>query len=393
MKSAKKIMSVISRSIFAAFWFFVIAGLHLPVVAEDGVTADKIVLGQVCALQGHASSLGIGMNCGLQAYFNKLNAAGGVHGRTIELKVLDDGYEPDQCVAATKKMIEEEKVFMLVGGVGTPTSKVAAPVAEASGVPFVAPFTGAELLRNPYRKYVINVRASYYEEMETLAEYLVDNKGLKRIACFYQDDVYGLSGLDGIKIALKRRNMELVAVGTYARNTVEVGEGLTHVADGKPEAVVMVGAYEPCAAFIRQARENQALKDAVLCNISFVGTRALLDHLGAEGDGCIVTQVVPLPWDTTIPLVAEFQESMKAAGFEDHIGFVSLEGYLAGKFVHSILEQIEGEPTREGFMATVQESGALDLGGVTVTFGPEDHQGMDDVFLTVLKNGKVELLK
>ncbi len=356
--------------------------------AEDGVTDDHILLGQSCALKGPAKALGQGMKTGLNVYFDKVNAEGGINGRTISLKTINDGYEPEKCTQATSMLIEKANVFLMIGGVGTPTAKVAVPIIEEHEVPFIAPFTGAEFLRNPYKKWVVNFRGSYYQEMERLAELLCDDRGFKNIACFYQNDGYGKAGLTGIENALERRGLSLCATGTYERNTVAVASGLSSIASSKPDAVIMVGAYKACASFIKSAKNNAGTSDAVFCNISFVGTKALGKELGSAAEGCVVSQVVPYPWDTSIPLVAEYTNTMTSAGKSDDIGFVSFEGYIAGKLFCETLSNIKGEPTRENFISTVNSKGTYDLGGVTLSFSSNDHQGMDDVFLTVFSNGK-----
>jgi len=360
---------------------------------ERGVTANSILLGQSCALKGPAASLGQGMSLGLSVYFGQVNDNGGINGRQIELKSVNDGYEPDKTEKVTRMLIDKNEVFLLIGEVGTPTSKVAVPIAEENGVPFIAPFTGAEFLRSPYKDMVVNMRGSYYQEMERLAQYLVDSKGMSRIACFYQNDGYGAAGLSGIEQALERRGMELCGKGTYERNTTAVAEGLASIAPSDPEAVIMVGAYKPCATFIKAAKANPSTQNATFCNISFVGTKALLAELGPASEGCVTSQVVPFPWDTSIPVVAEFQEAMKRSGNADEIGFIALEGYMAAKFFCQVAESVEGELTRESFLRAVNEVGTFDLGGVTLKFGEDDHQGLDDVFLTIFRGGEIHPLQ
>lgn len=369
-----------------AFGLSALALLCSPALGTDpGVSADKVLVGQACALKGHASSLGKGMRDGLNACFTRVNAQGGVNGRQIELKTLDDGYEPDQSEKVTRLLIEKLNAFALIGAVGTPNSKVASPIAKQAGVPFIAPFTGAGFLRDSGESpHVVNLRASYDQEMEALAAYLVDQKGLKSIACFYQNDAYGKVGLSGIEKALTKRGMKLVSTGTYERNTVAIASGLNSVAAGNPDAVVMVGAYTGCAEFIKAARQNAQLKNATFCNISFVGTDALRNALGADGAGVIVSQVVPFPWDTSVPVVAEFQRDMKAAGSEGEIGFISLEGYLAAKVFCQALGSAGAEPTREGLLNTFRAMSSVDLGGVKLAYGPSDNQGLDNVYLTEL---------
>ncbi len=358
-------------------------------VAENGVTANEILVGQSCALSGPAEALGTGMQAGLQACFATANAAGGIKGRNIRLITKDDGYEPDRAISNARELIEKDQVFLLIGEVGTPTSKAVVPISEEAKVPFFGPFTGAEFLRNPYRRYVINVRGSYYQEMEKLVEHLVDERGLKKVACFYQNDGYGQAGLKGLEIALQKRSLELAARGTYERNTVAVKSGLLAIRKAKPEAVVMVGAYRPCAEFIKLAT-RAGLKDTVFCNISFVGTEALRSELGKAGDGCIISQVVRYPWDDSVPLVAEFHRAMKEHQPDTRVGFVSLEGFMVGKLLCMALEATDGEPTREALIQTIDQVGTFDLGGVTLQFGPNDHQGMDEVFLTTIDDEAVE---
>lgn len=359
--------------------------------SDPGVAAGTVTVGQAAALRGQASSLGQGMRDGINAYFTRVNAAGGVNGRTIELKSLDDGYEPDQSEKVTRVLIEKLNVFALIGAVGTPTSVKTVPIAKETGVPFIAPFTGAGFLRDQATNpHVVNIRASYDQEMEALATHLVDQKGLTKIACFYQNDAYGKVGLSGIEKALAKRGMKLVSTGTYERNTVAIASGLNEVAAGQPEAVIMVGAYTGCAAFIKSAKQNPQLSGSIFCNISFVGTDALRSALGSDGAGVIISQVVPFPWDTSVPVVAEFHADMKAAGTPGAIGFISLEGYLAGKTFAAALEKAGAEPTRAGLLAAFAAMTAHDIGGVTLGFGPGDNQALDQVFLTELTANGVQ---
>ncbi|MDY6950419.1 MAG: ABC transporter substrate-binding protein [Thermodesulfobacteriota bacterium] len=375
------------------FVVMVLVGLFFcsSAYAEDGVTSDAIILGQSCALTGPAGDLGTKMRAGLEAYFARANEAGGVKGRKIRLISKDDGYEPDRAIQTTRELIEKDKVFLLIGEVGTPTSKAVVPIVERQKVPFFGPFTGAEFLRNPFKKYVINVRGSYYQEMERLAQYLVDQKGLKKVACFYQNDSYGQAGLNGIKQALERRQMELVATGTYERNTVAIKGGLLNIRKAKPDAVVMVGAYKPCAEFIKLAKKV-GMKEVIYCNISFVGTGSLKKELGAAGEGCIISQVVSFPYDESILLVAEYNDAIKKHQPGAAPGFVSLEGYMVGKLFCMAAEAVKGELTREGLIRAISDTGTFDLGGVVLTYGPNDHQGMDQVFLTVIKGGQIKPL-
>ena len=369
----------------------------LIVTAENGITEKEIILGQSCALSGPAKALGQGLKIGLEVYFAKINAAGGINGHKIKLISKDDGYEPEKAIKNARELINKDKVFILIGEVGTPTSKAILPIIKENKTPLWGPLSGAEILRTPFKKYVINIRASYYQEMEKLAEYLIDKQSLDKIACFYQNDGYGQAGLDGINKALKKRSVKgkntikLVATGSYERNTSAVKGGLLKIRRAKPQAVVMVGAYEPCSKFIKLAKKY-GLEDSVFCNISFVGTKALLKELGKEGEGCIISQVVNFPWDDSAPIVKEYQEAMKKYAPYKEIGFISLEGYMSAKFLCKTLAELK-TINRENLITQVEKTKEFDLGGLSLKFGPEDHQGEDQVFLTNIKNGEIKPLE
>lgn len=349
-----------------------------------------IILGQSCALSGPAKNLGLEMRAGLLAAFARINELGGVKGREIHLISLDDGYEPDKAVRNTLRLITEDEVFLLIGEVGTPTSKAVIPIIEQHKIPFFAPFSGAELLRTPFRRYVINVRASYYQEMERLASYLVDQQKIERISCFYQNDSYGFDGLNGLELALARRGMKLVSKGSYERNTLAVMGSLKDIYQGAPEAVVLVGAYPACAEFIKLST-TKIDQDLSFFNISFVGTESLQQALGAYGKNVVVSQVVPNPEDDSISLIREYKESMRRYQHDAPITFTSLEGYIAGKLFATIARAVVGELTRESFISTMQQVGIFDLGGIVLKFGPNDHQGLDDTHLTVIYPDIIDL--
>lgn len=355
--------------------------------AAEGVYADSIVFGQSAALDGPAGELGRNMNIGIRAAFEEANREGGVHGRLLRLWARDDGYEPDQALANTRELISLG-VFGLIGAVGTPTSNAAEPAASGAAVPYIGAFTGAGLLRGEDQRHVVNLRASYDQETEEMVERLVQDLGFRRIAVFYQDDSYGQAGLNGVRGAMDRRGMELVTEAAYMRNTLAVKRGLLDIREGDPQAVIIIGAYAPVAHFIRWA--GKIGLDAVFVNISFVGSSALLDELGRAGDGVVVTQVVPFPGDTNIPAVARYQAALRTVDANAAPGFVSLEGYLAGRLVVEALRagNASTPPTREAFLRTLADSGPIDLGGFTVEYAEGDNQGSDLVFLTVIRGGR-----
>ena len=353
-------------------------------VAEPGVTSDKILFGQSTALGGPASALGQGMQAGILAAFEEANRNGGIAGRKLELKSYDDGYEPDRAIDNTRKLIETDKVFALIGEVGTPTSKAAQPIATEAKVPFIGPFTGAGFLRDASHGNIVNYRATYGQETEAWIKHLTEDLKHKRIAILYQDDSFGRVGLAGVQKALEKRGMSLVAEGTYKRNTTAVKSAVLKIRKAKPDSVVMVGAYKPIAAFIKLAKKTGI--DATFVNISFVGSKALAKELGKDGAGVVITQVVPFPWDRSIPAVAQYQDALRAIDANAEPGFVSLEGYMVGRLTIMALEKMGGSFTRDGFLKTVAGLGQFSLGGVDLAFSPDDNQGSDEVFLTVIQS-------
>jgi ABC-type branched-subunit amino acid transport system substrate-binding protein len=351
--------------------------------AENGVTADTITFGQAAVLEGPASALGLGMQKGLNAAFNEINAKGGVQGRKIKLISVNDGYEPDRTIAATKKLIEDDKVFALIGAVGTPTSAAAQPIATAAKVPFMGAFTGAGFLRNAKLENVINVRASYDAETEAWVKHLTEDLKISKIGIFYQDDAFGRAGLSGFKKAMDKRNIAIAAEATYERNTVAVKTGVLALRHAAPEAIVIVGAYKPVAEFIKLSKKIGL--NPVFVNISFVGANALARELGPEGKGVIVSQVVPFPADASLKVVADYHAALKASDPKAEPEFVSLEGYLAGRLAIAALEKAGKDVTREGMLKAIKDTGKFDIGGLMMTFGPDDNEGLDKVWMTIIE--------
>jgi ABC-type branched-subunit amino acid transport system substrate-binding protein len=350
---------------------------------EIGVDPDRILFGQAAVLAGPSSALGQGMRQGIVAAFAEVNARGGVHGRRLELISRDDGYDPDRSAAQTTKLIEEDKVFALIGAVGTPTTAATLPIARAKNVPFIGPFTGAAFLRAPDLHNVVNIRASYAAEAEAWVKHLTEDLHVRNIAIFYQDDAFGRDGLAGVKLALQKRDMELAAEGTFERNTRAVGSALRTLRRAEPEAVVMVGTYGACAEFIKLAHKSGF--NPIFVNISFVGASALAKELGPEGSGVIVSQVVPFPWDASVQVVADYQAAERALDSSLEPDFVSLEGYLSGRLVAAVLERAGPNPTRAEMLRLINEIGSFDISGDIMTFGPKAEDAPAKVFLTVIQ--------
>ncbi len=323
------------------------------------------------------------MRLGILAAFHEANQQGGVHGRQIELTWLDDAYEPEAAATNTLELINEQEVFALIGAVGTPTSRSATPVANAAGVPYIGPFTGAEFLRDASTlSNVINMRASYYQETEEMVARLTTDLGVERIAVLYQDDSYGLAGFNGVRLALERRGMEMAALGIYTRNTTAVKTALLDLRQGDPEAVIIIGAYQPVAAMIAWGRQTGF--DPIFMTVSFVGSNALADELGPGGAGVFVTQVVPFPSDDSLPVVTAYHRALAAYEPDAIPGFVSLEGYLAGRLAVAGLQRCGREVDRACLFDSFRSTDAFDIDGFRLSYGAGDNQGSDQVFLSVI---------
>ncbi len=348
---------------------------------EAGVFEERILFGQSAAFSGPAADLGKELRLGIEAAFQEANKRGGVHGRKLELVSLDDAYEPELAIANTRKLIDEEQVFALIGAVGTPTSRSATPIAARAGVPYIAPFTGAAFLRDAKWWNVINLRASYDQETEEIVDRLTDDLDIERIAILYQDDSFGRAGYRGVQQALERRKMEPVAMGSYVRNTTAVKTALFDLRAGNPEAIVLVGAYKPVATLISWARLMDF--NPVFVTISFVGSYALAKELGPAGSGIFVTQVVPFP-TASLPVVSAYRRALAARAPKSSPGFVSLEGYLAGRLAIVGLERSGREPDRDRFVENLRRMEGIDLDGFRLRYGEDDNQGSDAVFLTMI---------
>ena len=350
---------------------------------EVGVSADAILFGQAAAFEGPSSVLGRRMRQGIVAAFNEINANGGVHGRKLQLISRDDGYDPDRSVVQTLRLIEDDKVFALIGAVGTPTAMATIPITSAREVPFIGPLSGAALLRDLELTNVVNIRASYGAETETIIGHLTEDRHFTRIGIFYQDDSFGRDGLTGVKNALAKRGLELAAEGTFERNTRAVGAAWRTIKRAEPEAIVMVGTYGPSAEFIKLAHRSGVYPTFV--NISFVGATALATELGPDGEGVVVAQVVPFPWDRSIKLVADYQAAQTAFDPTLAPDFVSLEGYLSGRLAAAALEKAGPNPTRASLLRTINDIGRFDISGSLVTVGARAIETPPKVFLTVIQ--------
>jgi ABC-type branched-subunit amino acid transport system substrate-binding protein len=366
-------------------------------ISDNGVSDAEIHIGSSLALKGHAGFLGRETLRGAMSYIKSVNEAGGVHGRRVRVTAYDDGYDPPRCLANTQKLLVKDDVFALFCYVGTPTTVKILPLVEQAGIPLVGMFTGANALREPFNRYLFNVRASYYEETGAAVWHMVHDLGMRRIAVFYQYDAYGFDGLTGAELALQEEGLAPVARGSYIRGTVDIGEGVDRITASRAEAVIMIGTSGPCAAFIRACRDRGF--DPLFYTVSFVGAEELARMLGKETDPSLVimSQVVPPPeGPRTRELMACAREYVSLLdryypGQEPNA--IGLEGYLNARVLVAGLRRAGRDLTRDTFLNALESMGPLSLGGSSqITFGPTDHQGMDQVYFSKLKDGAFVLV-
>ena len=368
-----------------------------PSAAAPGVDADKVVFGQSACFSGPNRQLGIHYRAGILAAFGERNAMGGVNGRSLELLSLDDGYEPDRAAANAKRIASKNDVLAVLGGVGTPTAKRIVPVLRTAMIPFVGHVTGADFLgdakRNPH---VVNLRASYLDEIRMLVNHIVRDRGKKRFGIIYQDDAFGRSVLRNYKTALLEHGFHILAKATFSRNTHAVHAGLFTMAKADLDAILIVGSYASNSEIINLA--TSLGHHFIIANLSFVLSSELRKRVEAPDDKILVTEVMPNPNDTKSQVVRSYQRALRAEGerrgTSDPPVFneLSLEGYILGRFVIAVLERVGDELTRERFLQQALASGILRIDDWSVEFKPGTNVGSKYVRLTDL-GGKGDLEK
>lgn len=373
-------------SVFLTVSYFEIPSLKAN-NSSVGVTEREIVIGSSSALSGHASFLGIQYNHGALAWFNEVNSKGGVNGRKIRLIALDDAYDPPKTVDNTNELIE--KSFLLFNYIGTPTSVKIIKTVNDNKIPAFGFLTGAETLRTPFRKYMFHIRASYYAEVEGAIKYFVDKLGLSKVAVFYQNDAFGYAVLRGIQLALQSRNMEIVAVDTYIRGTMDIERAVNSIKDSGAEAVIMVGTYSPLAKFIDESTRLNF--NPYFHTVSFVGSKAFgreivkRDVNPRHYKKILVTQVVPSPYDDKLESVKLYHHTLKKYYPNDEPNYVSLEGFINARILVMALEKTGEKLTRKSFINTVESIDKFKTGiGKEISFAKTDHTGLEAIFYSYL---------
>jgi ABC-type branched-subunit amino acid transport system substrate-binding protein len=364
---------------------------------EAGITEAEVVLGMSAPFSGAVKELGRGMRAGIEAAFGAANEAGGVAGRKLRLVALDDGYEPSRTRPVMQELLENRKVFAIVGSVGTPTAAVSIPYVQERKVVFFGALSGGPLLRKvPPDRYVFNYRPSYAEETAAAVRYLVDVRRIppQQISVFHQDDEFGQAGLAGVEQQLRkyRRDPSRMLKVTYKRNSADVVEAVDRVHKLQPKlrAVVMVATYQAAVQFIEKVKDLNG-PPLVFTNVSAVDSNALAEGLvqGRRGHttDVVVTQVVPLPTSKATAII-RYRQALERHALGEQPGFVSLEGYVVGSILVEGLKRAGKDLTSESLVAALEGIRDLDLGvGAPITFGPAEHQGSHKVWGTALEPG------
>jgi branched-chain amino acid transport system substrate-binding protein len=344
----------------------------------------RIVLGQSAPFSGPSQDLGEQFKAGAMLAFDAINQRGGVHGRHIELRSLDDGDDPERCATNTKRLIDDG-AQALFGYVGTRTTLAAVPVLTAAKVPLVAPLTGADALHAPFNRYLFHIRASYNDEAAEIAKQIV-SVGTRRVAVFFQNDAYGQADLSALTSALRQHDLTPVSQGMVERHSDNVIAPLHAVMAGKPDCIVQMAAHRSCAAFIRGARRSGYRGS--FYSFSFVDSQALATDLRKDAGGVVVSQVVPFPFQGLTPLAGDYLQRARAAKAE--ASYTGMEGFIAARTMVEGLRHAGGDPTPASIVAGLEAQGQLDLGGFFISFSNQRHAGSRYVDMTILTDdGKV----
>jgi ABC-type branched-subunit amino acid transport system substrate-binding protein len=359
-----------------------------PANQLTGISKDEILLGTSSALTGHAGFLGSEYLRGGEAYIKKINDEGGIYGRKIKIISYDDQYDPPQTVINTQKLINEDRVFALFNYVGTPTAVKAVPIVEEAQIPLVGLFTGADILRHPLKKYIFNLRPSYYQETEAFINAAVGELGMTKVAIFYQHDDYGFDGLKGAEIALSNYDLRPVVEASYERGTLDVENALKIIKEANPEAVVMVGTYAPVAKFVKLAKNEKF--NPLFHSVSFVGSEAFATELGTEGNGVVITEVVPPPVKTSGVCVTGYLDLLGKYYRGSKPTFGGLEGFINTEVLVEGLKKAGPNIDRQKFISALESLDNFSLGsGCVISLGPNNHQGLNTIYTVYTKNGEL----
>lgn len=360
-------------------------GIATDSFAENGVTTASIRIGMINAQSGPSASLGLELKEGSMAYIDKINKAGGIYGRKLEIITYDDQYESNIAHEMGIKAIEQDKVFCLFDSVGTPTGVAMMPAVKKAGIPLIGMFTGAEIFRTPVISNVFHIRSSYEAETEVMVSHLLEDKKITEIGSLAQQDAFGDAVRSGVQKALHKRNLKLSGSTLMSRNSENVKNSVVELMKSNPKAIIMAGSYVNCGSATKLLKEL-GYKGIVL-NVSFVGTTGFIKTAGASAEGTYITQVMPSYFDRKIPLVKQYKSDLLAAGGSE-LGYGSLEGYVNAIVMVEAFKRAGKDLTREALIHSLNSMKHFDVGGLNISYTENDHVGLKKVFLTKIIDGK-----
>ena len=351
--------------------------------SENNYNKQPIFLASSSALSGPTAKLGTRLNQGAQAYFDRINGSGGIYGRQILLEIVDDGYEPFKTLKNTQKFIKDNNVFALFNYVGTPTTSVVFPLIKNKPLPFLMPFTGAEFLRKPITKNIFNLRASYYQEVEAQIDYLVKEEKITKIGLLIQADEFGKAVEEGYINSLNKYGIELVVTTRYRRNTQNIDLALSVLKKNNVEAIAFVGTYEPLAELINTAATQKFTP--FFTTVSFISSHDLFSRI-KQKSRVLVSEVMPEPETCTLSICQQFINDMKKAGkrYTDQVQF---EGYLNAYLFVEVAKRCGENLSQRCFLNKIKKF-SYDFGGITANFSPDNHQGLNNVYLNFFEMQK-----
>lgn len=374
-------MAVILRKLLASM---LLVGIMQPVAAEVGVSESRILLGQTVGVTGTVAGPVKEMNEGANAYFTKVNKEGGVHGRKIEMIVLDDKFDPALTLANAETLIKKEGVFALFQGRGTPHTQGILPLLEAHNVPLVAPSTGADVFHAPVNRYLFNVRAKYQDEIVKAVDHFA-TIGINSIGILHVDDAFGQDGLDGFKKAMAARKLTPTTITKFARVKPDYQAAATEIVKAAPAALIIVSSAKNTSEVIKAIRAQGGYMQ--IMTMSNNSSESFVKDLGPAGNGVMVSQITPAPHLLSTQLGQEFKVAAKASGAT--VSYAAMEGFINAKVMVEGLKRAGPKLTREGFLRAMESMRRVDFGGLMVTYGPDDHTGSEFVELTMIgKDGR-----
>jgi branched-chain amino acid transport system substrate-binding protein len=371
------------RALFCAL-VILVPGEWVLAQSSPGVYDARVVVGQTLALTGPFADLSAELQKGSSAYFATVNAAGGVQGRRIEVVTKDDGYAADRAAANAAEFADS--TFCLFTSFGTPPNEAIIPIAERTGMPVIAPYTGALSVRDPALRTIYNVRVSYSDEAEHLVRHL-HTIGIRRIAIAYQNNNFGREILNGLTKAMTARQIEPLWIGAVETDASNASAMALKAVETRPEVVILGVAGKSTIEAIKTI--NGANRGVQVYALSILATPSNLRALGSFGRGVVISQVVPFPNASGASLVREYMEAMRKQGHTE-VNHISLEGYLNAKVLVEGLRRSGRNLTRSGFHEALRGMRNYDAGGVRLSFDRGAASASSFVELTMVdRNGRL----